>query len=44
MKAGRGGEGEKQISACECAALLLTSQAQCVILVSNGFVKAGSST
>lgn len=40
MEAGRGGEGEKPISACECAALLLSSQAQCVTLVSTGFVKA----
>lgn len=42
MEAGRGGEGEKRISACECAPLLLSSQAQCVTLVSTGFVKAGS--
>lgn len=43
MEAGCGGEGEKHISACECAALLLSSQAQFVTLVSTGFVKAGSS-
>lgn len=43
MEAGRGGEAERRISARECAALLLSSQAQCVPLVSTGFVKAGSS-
>lgn len=42
MEAGRGGEAERRISARECAALLLSSQAQCVPLVSTGFVKAGS--
>lgn len=36
------GEAERRISARECAALLLSSQAQCVPLVSTGFVKAGS--
>lgn len=37
-------EGDRHISACECAALLLSSQAQCVPLVSTAFVKAGSSS
>lgn len=36
MEAGRGRDGEKHISACECAALLFSSQAQRVTLVRLG--------